>query len=113
MQSYRQALDLFRQVGDRLGEANVLLATGDLSRRSQDYAQAWQCYMQAQNHYTTIGDVYSQARALYRMGDVLVDQQRNSEAIPLYEEAMTRWRSIGMTDLVNSILLPRLQAAQR
>ena len=110
--SYGQALDLFRPVGARLGEANVLLSLGDLTRQTHDYTQAWQYYTQAQQHYAIIEDVYSQARVLYRMGDALVEQQRKKEAIPFYEEAIARWRAIGMTDLVDSILLPRLQAAQ-
>ena len=110
--SYGQALEMYRQVGARLGEANVLLALGDLTRQAHDYTQAWQYYTQAQQHYATIEDVYSQARVLYRMGDALVEQQRKKEAIPFYEAAIARWRAIGMTDLVDSILLPRLHTAQ-
>jgi tetratricopeptide (TPR) repeat protein len=108
--SYRQALELFRSVGDRLGEANVLLAQGDILREQRQFAPAWEKYTQVRALYAAIGDRYSLARVLYRMGDWHVEQGQRQPAAEMYRQAIDLWRSIGVDDLVESILMPRLQA---
>ena len=107
---YGEALTLYRAVGDRLGEANVLLALGDIYRARKEYDSAWQSYAEVHTLYTMIGDRYSLARVLYRMGDWHAEQQQAQPAAELYRQAIDLWRSIGVDELVESILLPRLQA---
>jgi len=42
------------------------------------------------------------------MGDWHVEQDHLQEALPLYQQAIDLWRSIGLDDLVEQILLPKL-----
>ncbi|MCK6628370.1 MAG: tetratricopeptide repeat protein [Anaerolineae bacterium] len=107
--SYAQALDLFRAVGSRLGEANTLLTLADMAREQQEWDQAWQHYEQALAMYRTIRDNYSQARALYRMGDWHAAQQQKAAAADCYKAAAAIWSAIGLESLVEQILTPRLK----
>lgn len=110
-EGYEQVLGLFRQVGARLGEANVLLSLGDLERGREQYSLAWHYYQSAGQLYQQIGDGYSLARVLYRMGDWWVAQAQPEKAVPLYEQAITIWSQIGLESLVEQILRPKLQQA--
>ena len=62
--------------------------------------------------YRNIGDAYSQARALYRLGDCAADEKNWDDALKFYRQAADLWSSIGMTDLVQQILTPRIQAVE-
>jgi tetratricopeptide (TPR) repeat protein len=61
----KDALELFRQVGDRLGEANVLQAQGNMALEQEQYENALELYNRAYALYQHIEDGYSQARLLY------------------------------------------------
>jgi tetratricopeptide (TPR) repeat protein len=111
--SYDEALKLFRQVGDKLGEANVYLSLGGAKRSDKDYEGAKKDFQNALYIYRTIGDQYSQARALYRLGDCLSEEEKYEEAVIQYEKAIQLWTSIGLNDLVESILKPRLEEARK
>jgi tetratricopeptide (TPR) repeat protein len=63
--SYEQALALFQQVGDRLGEANCYLAQGRAAQQQKEYQSALALHMKAYQLYQQIQDHYSQARLLY------------------------------------------------
>jgi tetratricopeptide (TPR) repeat protein len=113
LDSYNAALTLFRQVGDKLGEANVYLSLGGLKRGEKDFAGARNDFENALQVYRMIGDQYSQARALYRLGDCFSGEEKYGEAIAQYENAIQLWTAIGITDLVESILKPRLEEAKK
>ncbi|MCZ2127202.1 MAG: tetratricopeptide repeat protein [Anaerolineales bacterium] len=111
--SYDEALKLFRQVGAKLGEANVYLSLGSTERENKNFSEAKRYFENAFQIYVLIGDQYSQARALYRLGDCLCDEERYKDAIIQYEEAIQLWTVIGVTDLIESILKPRIEKARR
>ena len=100
-------------MGDRLGEANVLLALGDVSRAQQQWAEARTHYDRALHLYAAIADRYSQARVHYRLGDWHAAQEQWAPAITSYEKAIQLWQSIGLDDLVAEILNPRLAEAKK
>ena len=53
---YQEALTLYRAVGDRLGEANVLKAQGDAALRGgQIDIQAWRFWNERDSYYQLIG----------------------------------------------------------
>ena len=54
--SYEQALGLFREVGDRLGEANVLQAMGDVQNFRDERDKALGSYEQALGLFREVGD---------------------------------------------------------
>jgi tetratricopeptide (TPR) repeat protein len=113
LESYNEALKLFKAVGDRLGEANVYLSLGGSKRTNKDFVGARNDFQNAFNTYKLIGDQYSQARALYRLGDCMSDEERFLEALDYYEQAAQLWHSIGVNDLVESILNPRVEEARK
>jgi tetratricopeptide (TPR) repeat protein len=111
--SYTEALKLFKEIGARLGEANVYLSLGGSKRTNKDFVGARIDFQNAFNTYKLIGDQYSQARALYRLGDCLSDEEKFSEALGYYEQAVKLWHSIGVNDLVESILIPRIEEVRK
>ena len=113
LESYNEALKLFKAVGDRLGEANVYLSLGGLKRTDKDLAGAKNDFEHAHQTYKIIGDQYSQARALYRLGDVMSDEGRFQDALKHYEQAAKLWNSVGLVDLVETILNPRIEEARK
>ena len=110
--SYNEALKLFKEIGDKLGEANVYLSLGGSKRANKDFVGARVDFENSLKVYRMIGDQYSQARALYRLGDCLSDEEKYKEALENYEKAAQLWKAIGVNDLVDSILMPRIAAAK-
>jgi len=92
--SYSEALRLFRAVGDRLGEANVLLALAQMS----EPAQAAQKFEEALNLYQTINDRYSTARALYYYGRWLQAHGEAERARACLEHCAQLCDEIGLPD---------------
>jgi len=113
LQSYAQALELFRTVGDRLGEANVYLALGGIQRAERKLGEARENFRLALVSYQTVGDAYSQARALYRLGDCDADEKKWNDALVAYRRAAQIWNTLGMGNLVDEILKPRIENADK
>lgn len=93
--SYAAALSLFRQVGAKLGEANVLAAQslmyiGDNEDRAQALLAA------ALDVYRAIGDVYSEGARLYNYGLALLNRDRYSAALPYFTRARELFASRGL-----------------
>ena len=63
LERYEAALSFYREIGARLGEANVLLEFGNLLDNPQDSLNA---YAESQNIYQQIGDRFSQGRTLFQ-----------------------------------------------
>ncbi|MFC1465702.1 MAG: tetratricopeptide repeat protein [Candidatus Brachytrichaceae bacterium NZ_4S206] len=82
--SYAQALDLFRKIGDRLGEANVYLAIGRAQREAELFERAIALYRQ-------IGDAYSTARGQYFFALLLLERGETDRAIIRLYEIRQLW----------------------
>ena len=65
LESYAHALDLFQQVGDRLGEANCYHALGLMTLQLGEYDESLKLFAESYQLYQDIQDGYSQARLLY------------------------------------------------
>jgi len=64
LQSYAQALELFRQVGDRLGEANTRKAIGDVHNFRKELDDALASYAQALELFRQVGSRLGEANTL-------------------------------------------------
>ncbi len=94
LQSYEQALTLFRQVGDRLGEANVLQAMGDVQQFRDDRDAALQSYEQALTLFRQVGDRLGEANCYLAQGRVALKQEDYQNALTLHTEAYQLYRHI-------------------
>ncbi|MEM7553675.1 MAG: tetratricopeptide repeat protein, partial [Cyanobacteria bacterium P01_A01_bin.84] len=68
---YEDALNYYRQIGDRLGEANTLKAIGDVLQFLDRRDEALNRYEDALNYYRQIGAKLGEANTLQAIGDVL------------------------------------------
>ncbi|MDX9956060.1 MAG: tetratricopeptide repeat protein, partial [Anaerolineae bacterium] len=89
------ALHLFRAVGDRLGEANVLQAMGDVQAFRDDRDTALDSYAQALTLFRAVGDRLGEANVLQAMGDVQAFRKENDTALDSYAQALTLFRAVG------------------
>jgi tetratricopeptide (TPR) repeat protein len=95
LQSYAQALGLFRAVGDRLGEANVLQAIGDVQQFRKENDAALQSYAQALQLFRQVGAKVGEANVLLSSGGLKRQEGNASGAQSDYESALNLYRLIG------------------
>jgi hypothetical protein len=101
-------LDLFRAVGDRLGEANISLALGRLARAQGDLESARTHAQTALTSYRPMGNAWNTALALWDLGDVERDAGNRPSARNYYEEALALLERIGAS--AAATVRDRLQA---
>ncbi len=97
LQSYTQALALFRAVGDRLGEANTLQAMAPFA---EDPVEVFSV---AISLYEDIGDRYSVARGLYYFGLWLGEQGRTEEAQAALARSRDLFLAIGLPQVAGTV----------
>jgi hypothetical protein len=90
LDSYQQALALFRAVGARLGEANVLLAIAPFAEKPAE------AFSIAISLYESIGDRYSVARGLYYFGLWLRNQGQVDEAKAAFAQSRDLFLAINV-----------------
>jgi tetratricopeptide (TPR) repeat protein len=92
---YEQALPLYRQAGDVLGEAHCIKGMGDIAfwRGVLDGAQAH--YEQALPLYRQARDVLGAANCIRRLGDIALRQSDLGDARARYREALPLYRQAG------------------
>jgi tetratricopeptide (TPR) repeat protein len=124
LQSYQAALALYRQSGDRVGEANALLNIGliytSLNQTQAvielgQYQQAIEYYEQALAVSRSIGDRSIEASVLNSLGNSYRALEQYQQANEYYQKALAIYRSLGdryweagITDNLNQM---RLQQA--
>jgi tetratricopeptide (TPR) repeat protein len=94
-QYLRLALDLFRQVGDRAGEARAVGNLAIVAERTGDYATAIDRYGQALDLYRQLGERPGEARALSNLGSLEARAGRHRVAVEYHEQALTLHRAAG------------------
>ncbi len=90
--SYQQALELFRAVGDRLGEANTLFGLAKMSLASSEPEQreVGAAHLQnALNIYREVGDRSGQCNILFFWAQWLAKNVSAKDALPFAQEAYT------------------------
>ena len=93
--NYQTALGLHLEVGDKLGEANVLQGLGDVLTHQNNHAEARERYEQALALYREFGDKLGEANDLLGLGGVLYMQDDYNGAREKCEQALALHREAG------------------
>ncbi|MCY9783166.1 hypothetical protein KIK06_04580 [Nocardiopsis sp. EMB25] len=94
----RRALEVFREAGERRGEAMALLSLADFAVDSNDVEEALTDCQAAIDVFTDIGAVWSVAWAQCTLGRILTESGRAGEAVGVYETAVTVFEDHGDDD---------------
>ena len=81
-----EASQLFRQVGDKLGQANVLKAIGDVQYFRKEIEEALASYAEASQLFRQVGAKLGQANVYLALGRLKNDRSEFEKAISLYEQ---------------------------
>jgi tetratricopeptide (TPR) repeat protein len=92
---YDDALSLFQQAGDQLGEANGIKSLGDIALRRSDLDGAWERYEQALPLYQQAGDLLGEANCVKSLGDIGLRRSDRRSAGSRYEQALLLYRNVG------------------
>ncbi|MGF2011894.1 tetratricopeptide repeat protein [Nostoc sp. DedVER01b] len=95
LERYEAALAFYRDIGDHLGEANTLIAIGNVLQFLKRSTEALERYEAALAFYRDIGDRLGEANTLIAIGDVLQFLKRSTEALERYEAALAFYRDTG------------------
>jgi hypothetical protein len=82
-----QALEFFKQVGSKLGQANARLSKGEMTNDSGEFEEAIRLYEQ-------IGDRYSIARGKAFYGSMLMRSNDSERGAKLLGDAREVWAAI-------------------
>jgi tetratricopeptide (TPR) repeat protein len=92
--AYGEARLLYKQVQNRLGEANVLLGMGDLERKLGRNDEAREAYGGARLLYKQVHDRLGEANVLSGLGDLESELNRNDQARAAYGEARLLYKQV-------------------
>lgn len=88
-----QALPIFRETGNLVGEASVLNNLGVGAYFAGRWSEALEFYGESGEVSRRAGDVISTARASNNVAEILSDQGRLADAVELLTEAQRIWRA--------------------
>jgi len=88
-----QALPIFRETGNLVGEASVLNNLGVGAYFAGRWSEALAFYTESGDVSRRAGDVISSARASNNVAEILSDQGRLADAVELLTEAQRIWRA--------------------
>jgi tetratricopeptide (TPR) repeat protein len=95
LESYAAALELYRAVGARLGEANTLQAIGDVQQFRDERDAALESYAAALELYRAVGARLGEANTLKAMGQLSLAQGDLSRARRMLDQALDLYSAIG------------------
>jgi tetratricopeptide (TPR) repeat protein len=93
---YEEALQRYRDIGDRLGEATCLQGLGDVHRGQAEHPLARARYEEALQRYRDIGNRYRIADVFRSMGHLCAEAEDRQEAVRWIEQAAQLFEQIGV-----------------
>jgi hypothetical protein len=85
---FREALTIFREIGDASGAGLSLSHLGDVAREKGRYAQAARLYRESADTFRKAGDRWGLARTYVDLAGVACDQNETESAHWLLKEAL-------------------------
>jgi tetratricopeptide (TPR) repeat protein len=95
LKATQRGLPACRAVGDRLGEANVLQAIGDVQQFRKETNAALTSYAQALDLFRAVGAKLGEANVLKAIGDVQQFRDERDAALTSYAQALDLFRAVG------------------
>ena len=96
LENYARAIEIYRQVGARIGEANTLQAIGLVMSQQGNHRQAIPMVEQSLNIYREIGDRYNQANVLKNLAVLYNQTGRLKECFALSQESTEIFTELGL-----------------
>lgn len=87
------ALPIYEELGDLVGQANVLNNLGVEAYFEGKWDESLARYQRSKDAREQAGDVVGAATAINNIGEILSDQGRLAEAEELFREALRAWRA--------------------
>ncbi|MBD2210729.1 tetratricopeptide repeat protein [Nostoc linckia FACHB-104] len=97
---YKEALAIYRELGEEENEAIALNDLGGVARSQGQYDRAESYYKQALAIDEKLGDKEGQATVCNNLGNLALDCNRSTEARTWYECELTLAQEVGRQDLV-------------
>ena len=92
---YNRALEIYRETGNRWGEAEVINGLGGISYYQRFYRNALNYYEQALTIYRSLGDRSKEGTSVYNVGLVLQELGEYTDAQANLEQALNIQKAIG------------------
>jgi tetratricopeptide (TPR) repeat protein len=89
-----EALPLYRQVGNLLGEANCIKGLGDIALARSDHEGARDRYEEALLLYRQVSALLGQANCIQSLGDIALARSDYVSARDRYEEALSLYERL-------------------
>ncbi|RIK28786.1 MAG: hypothetical protein DCC56_15320, partial [Anaerolineae bacterium] len=89
LESYNEALKLFKTVGAKLGEANIYYSRGRMLVVTGKPKEGLEELQSAMNVYEEIGAISSQANIYMFLGQVMASSGQKDEAIKMVSQAVS------------------------
>ncbi|HEV8573253.1 MAG TPA: adenylate/guanylate cyclase domain-containing protein [Dehalococcoidia bacterium] len=89
------ALPVYEELGDLVGQANVLNNLGIDAYYESRWDEALSLYRRSKDARDKAGDTIGAATSTNNIAEILSDQGRLEEAEPLFKEALRIWRAAG------------------
>jgi tetratricopeptide (TPR) repeat protein len=97
-QALEQALEIYRDLGDRGGETAALNESGSLHRASGDLAQAERCHRQALDLARAMASSWDEAHALAGLGRCALAAGHATQAQAVLRQALEIFQRIGAAE---------------
>jgi tetratricopeptide (TPR) repeat protein len=89
LEAYNESIRLYEKLGDRKGEATVLLEVGVVHREQGRLTEARNAYITCLQIFTALGDRRRQAYTLRRLAFVETDQASIVDAVTHFQQSLT------------------------
>lgn len=93
--SGQQALEIFRELGDKSNEARVLINLGIAAYFAEDWSTARDCYGDAADAANACGNLVYGGNASLNRAEILSDQGHWDEALELLDGVTRNWQAAG------------------
>jgi tetratricopeptide (TPR) repeat protein len=91
---YEQALTIFKQIGDKIGQAYTLKAIGDAQFFRKEMSAVRAAYLEALTLFTEAWDYRGRANTQKAIGDVMSFRKNMDLALLYYNDALTLYKQI-------------------